>query len=139
MKRKLSMPKPVSPEDLMKSCGILANQAGLTEERRVFFSEDDDLTTGWLSGWTAQLTETLEIEVEASLPDGDESGPYAKGHIGNPLQAVWSVMVWPTPDDDSEEITSPVVEMHHLPFSEALRIASAIIQTHRFKGVTTGA
>lgn len=135
MKRKLSTAKAVSPEDIMKSCGVLANEAGLTEERRVFFSGDDDKSTGWLSGWTAPLTEALEIEVEAGLPDGDESGPYARGRIGNPLQAVWSVTVWPTPDEDSEEMTSPVVEMHHLPFSEALLIASAIIQTHKFKNL----
>ena len=133
MKRKLSAAKTVSPEDLMKSCGALANEAGLTEERRVFFSGDDHLKAGWLSGWSAQLNEALEIEVDAVLHDGDVSGSYANGQIGNPFHAIWSVTVWPTPGEDDDETTSAVLEIHHLPFSEALRIASAIIQTHRFK------
>jgi len=133
MKRKLSTAKSISPEDLMKSCGALANEAGLTDERRVFFLGDDDLKAGWLSGWSAQLNEALEIEVDALLHDGDESGSYANGRIGNPFQAIWSVMVWPTADEDDDEATSPIVEVHHLPFSEALRIASAIIQTHKYK------
>ncbi len=136
MKGKLSTANVVSPEDLMKSCGALANAAGLTEERRIFFSDGDDPKQGWLSGWTAQLNEDLEIEVDAVLHDGEESGSYANGRIGNPFQAVWSVTVWPSPDDDDEETTSAVVEIHHLPFSEALRIASAIVQTHRFRKAT---
>lgn len=135
MTRKLSMPKSVSPKDLMKSCGVLANELGLTEERRIFFQEDDPGSEpGWLSGWTGKLNDDLEIEIDAVLHDGDESGSYANGRIGNPFLAVWSVTVWPSPDDnDDEETTSAVLEIHHLPFSEALRIASAIVQTHRFK------
>lgn len=133
MKRKLSAAKAVSPEDLMKSCGVLANEAGLTDERRVFFLEDDLKKEGWLSGWWAQLNDTLEIEVDAILHDGDETGSYANGNMGNPFRAIWSVTVWPTPDENDDEETSAVVEIRHLPFSEALRIASAIIQTHRFK------
>lgn len=134
MKRKLSTAKSITPEDLMKSCGVLANELGLTEERRIFFQEDDPGSdAGWLSGWTGKLNEDLEIEIDAVLHDGDESGSYANGRIGNPFQAIWSVTVWPTPDDDNEETTSAVLEMHHLPFSEALRLASAIIQTHKFK------
>lgn len=132
MKRKLSMPKSVSPEDLMKSCGALANKAGLTDERRVFFSAKGDPKAGWLSGWTALLNEDLEIEIDALLRDEDEPGPYGNGRIGDPLRAIWSLSVWPTADENDEQI-SPIIDMHDLPFSEALRIASAIIQTHRFK------
>lgn len=133
MKRKLSVPKCVSPEDLMKSCGVLASEAGLTDEQRVFFSEDDELSAGWLAGWSTQLNEELNIEVDAILRDDDESGAYAHGHIGHPLKAVWSVTVWPKADDDDDEVASAVTEMYDLPFSEALRLASAIIQTHKFK------
>ncbi len=133
MKRKLSPARAVSPESLMKSCGLLANEAGLTDERRVFFTKGRDPKAGWLSGWTAQLNEDLEIEVDAVLRDDDESGPYGNGNIGDPLKAIWSVTVWPIPDDDDDKETSAVVDMHDLPFSEALRIASAIIQTHKFK------
>ena len=133
MKRKLSEAKAVSPEDLMKSCGVLANEAGLTDERRSFFLEDDHLKEGWLSGWGVHLNDALEIEVDAVLRDDDASGAYANGHIGHPLHAVWSVTVWPSADEDDDQATSAVAELHDLPFSEALRIASAIIQTHRFK------
>lgn len=133
MKRKLSMAKTTSPEDLMKSCGVLANEAGLTDDHRVFFSEDDESSAGWLAGWSTQLNEDLDIEVDAILRDDDESGAYAHGHIGHPLKAVWSVTVWPKADNDDDEVASAVTELHDLPFSEALRLASAIIQTHRFK------
>lgn len=133
MKRKRSPATAVGPEDLMKVCGMLAKEAGLTDERRVFFTRGRDPKEGWLSGWTAQLNDKLEIEVDAVLRnDEDESGFFANGRIGHPLRAIWSVAVWPGPDDNDQE-TSPIIDIHGLPFAEALRIASAIIQTHKFK------
>lgn len=140
MKRKLSPAKAIGPEDLMKLCGVLANEAGLTDERRVFFTGGGDPKEGWLSGWTAQLNEHLEIEIDAVLRDDeDEPGGYAKGRIGHPLRAIWSVMVWPSPDEDDDQETSPIVDIQSLPFAEALRIASAIIQTHKFKRALSAA
>ena len=134
MKRKPSPAKSVSPEDLMKSCGVLANEAGLTDERRVFFTEKGGPKAGWLSGWTAQLNEDLEIEIDAVLRDDDHQfGVIANGRIGDPLRSIWSVSVWPSPDEDDDKTISPVVEIHDLPFAEALRLASAIIETHKFK------
>lgn len=132
MKRKPSPAKSASPaEDLMKACEVLAKEAGLTDERRVFFSADDP-EPGWLSGWTAQLNADLEIEIDAVLHDEDEHGISVNERIGNPLRAIWTVTVWPSPDDEDGEI-SPIVDMRNLSFAEALRIASAIVQTHRFR------
>jgi hypothetical protein len=137
MKRKLSLAKSINPaEDLMKACGVLANEAGLTDERRVFFTKDDR-EPGWLSGWTAQLNDELEIEIDAVIGDEDEHRFRVNERIGNPLQAIWSVTVWPPPPDDGETI-SPIVEIRDLPFADALRIASAIIRTHKFKSESGG-
>lgn len=135
MKRKRSPAKSKPSEDLMQACSVLANAAGLTDERRVFFTKDDP-EPGWLSGWTAQLNDNLEIEIEAVTGDGDEHRFRVNERIGNPLQAIWSVTVWP-PLDEQGGTTSPIVEIRDLPFSDALRIASAIIQTHNFKKVRT--
>ena len=36
-------------------------------------------------------------------------------------------------------VISPIVEIRDLPFADALRFASAIIQSHKFKKVRNGA
>ena len=96
MKRKISQAKSINPADaIMKACGVLANEAGLTDERRVFFTGDDP-EPGWLSGWTAQLNDDLEIEIDAVIGDEDQHRLRINERVGNPLQAIWSVALWPT-------------------------------------------
>ena len=139
MKRKHSLGKSINPaEDLMKACGVLAHEAGLTDKRRVFFTADDP-EPGRQAGWTAPLNEDLEIEIDAVIGDEDEHRLRINERVGNPLLAIWSVTVWPSPDDDDGGTVSPIVELHDLPFAEVLRIASAIIQTHKFTKVKAGA
>ena len=130
MKRKPPRAKATSP--LIKACGDLANEAGLTDERYVMAG---DLEPRSLSGWFAQLNDDLEVELDAVV-GGDEYGTLIGERVGNPLRAIWSVTVWPRPDDDGE--ASPIVDIRNLPFADALRIASAIIETHKFKKVRKG-
>lgn len=129
MKRKPPMAKLVSP--LLKACGNLANEAGLTEER---YFNAGDLEAGSVSGWFAQLNDNLKVELDAVVGE-DEHGNSASERVGNPLRAIWSVTVWATSDDGA---ASPIVDVRNLPFADALRIASALIQTHKFKRVANG-
>jgi len=138
MKRKRPVAKPTtSAEDLMKACGMLAKEAGLSDERRVFFTAEEP-EPGILTGWTAPLNDDLEIEIDAVIGEEDDRRIRINERVGNPLQSIWSVTVWPSPDD-SDETVSPIVHIRDLPFADALRIASAIIQTHTFKKVRNGA
>ena len=84
-----------------------------------------------LAGWSTQLNDDLEVEIDAIVGDDDRHGTSANEHVGNPLLAIWSVTVWPPFVDDGEAV-SPIVDVRNLPFADALRIASAIIQSHRF-------
>ncbi len=122
-------PRAKATSPLIKACGVLANEAGLTDER---YCKASDLEPGSLSGWFAQLNDDLKVELNAVVGD-DGHGTLANERVGNPLRAIWNVAVWPRPDDEGE--VSPIVDIHNLPFAEALRIASAIIQTHKFKRV----
>ena len=128
MKRKPPMAKPISP--LLKACGNLANEAGLTEER---YLKTGDLAAGTVSGWLARLNDDLSVELDAVVRE-DEHGTSASCPVGNPLRAIWSVTVRPTSEDGA---ASPIVDVRNLPFADALRIASALIQTHKFKRVAS--
>ena len=130
---KRTPPRATAVSPLIKACGVLANEAGLSDER---YFKASDLEPGSLSGWFAQLNDDLAVELNAVVGN-DERGSLVNERVGNPLRAIWSVTVWPGPDDEGE--VSPIVDIRNLPFAEALRIASAIIQTHKFKRVRNGA
>jgi len=130
MKRKPPVAKAISP--LLKACGNLANEAGFQmngTSRRTTLIQDVRLA-GLLGSMMTSVSSLIRVVGE------DEQGILASGRVGNPMRAIWSVTVRPTSDDGTG---SPIVDLRNLPFADALRIASALIQTHKFKRVANGA